>query len=298
MATLTKGNHFPPTVVSEIFNKAQGRSTLAKLSGSTPIAFNGTEIFTFDMDTDVAIVAEGAAKEHGGATVEPIVIAPIKIEYGARVTDEFIFASEEAQLDILQSFTDGFAKKVARGLDIMAMHGLNPRTKTTSSVIGTNSFDTNTKVHEVSYVKGSEDANIETAAAAIGDYDVTGIAMSKDFSAGLAQANAHGVKLYPELAWGANPDKINGITVDVNSTVNVAPSGEKGDMAIVGDFENAFKWGFAKNINMEVIEYGDPDNTGKDLKGYNQVYLRGEAYIGWGILDPEAFAIILENDAS
>ena len=40
------------------------------------------------------------------------------------------------------------------------------------------------------------------------------------------------------------------------------------------------------------MEYGDPDNTGKDLKGYNQVYLRLEAYIGWGILDPDAFARI------
>ena len=29
-----------------------------------------------------------------------------------------------------------------------------------------------------------------------------------------------------------------------------------------------------------------------DLKGHNQVYLRGEAYIGWGILDRSAFAHI------
>ena len=35
---------------------------------------------------------------------------------------------------------------------------------------------------------------------------------------------------------------------------------------------------------MEIIQYGDPDNSGKDLKGYNQIYIRAEAYIGWGIL--------------
>ena len=41
-----------------------------------------------------------------------------------------------------------------------------------------------------------------------------------------------------------------------------------------------------------MIEYGDPDNSGYDLKGHNQVYLRGEAYIGWGILDKDAFALV------
>jgi hypothetical protein len=57
----------------------------------------------------------------------------------------------------------------------------------------------------------------------------------------------------------------------------------------VGDFENAFRWGFGKEVSLEVIEYGDPDNTGSDLKGHNQVYLRCEAYIGWGILDFDSF---------
>ena len=53
-----------------------------------------------------------------------------------------------------------------------------------------------------------------------------------------------------------------------------------------------FKWGYAKQIPFEVIKYGDPDNSGKDLKGYNQVYLRAETDVGWGILAPEHFAII------
>ena len=38
-----------------------------------------------------------------------------------------------------------------------------------------------------------------------------------------------------------------------------------------------------------------PDNSGLDLKGYNQVYLRAEAYLGWGVLAPEAFARVTEG---
>ena len=46
---------------------------------------------------------------------------------------------------------------------------------------------------------------------------------------------------------------------------------------------------------MEVIQYGDPDNSGLDLKGYNQVYIRSELYLGWGILEPANFARIVEE---
>ena len=54
------------------------------------------------------------------------------------------------------------------------------------------------------------------------------------------------------------------------------------------------KWGYAKQIPLEVIRYGDPDNSGKDLKGYNQVYLRAEIYLGWGILDNNSFARVVK----
>lgn len=78
---------------------------------------------------------------------------------------------------------------------------------------------------------------------------------------------------------------------DVNSTLNAATTK---DHAIVGDFQDGFKWGYSKEIPMEIIQYGDPDNSGKDLKGYNQVYIRAEIYLGWAIMIPEAFARIVE----
>lgn len=292
--TLTKGELFAPETVADLFSKVSGKSSLAKLAGTMPIPFNGAEIFTFSMDDEVNIVAENTVKAAGSITVAPLKVVPIKIEYGARVTDEFMYASEEKQLDILKAFNDGYAKKVARALDIMAMHGVNPRTKTVSELIGTNSFDTNTGVTTVTYDATQIEENIETAIAAVDEaYDTTGMAMSKDFSSTLASLTVNGVKQYPELAWGANPGNVHGLPVDVNSTVSFNSSKDK---AIVGDFANAFKWGYAKEIQLEVIQYGDPDQSGKDLKAYNQVYLRCETYIGWGILDAGAFARIAERE--
>lgn len=97
-----------------------------------------------------------------------------------------------------------------------------------------------------------------------------------------------GRKIYPELAWGNAPSQMNGIQTVTNNTVSFNSSK---DLAIVGDF-STFKWGYSKEIPLEIIEYGDPDNSGQDLKGCGQVYIRAKAYIGWGIMDKSAFAVI------
>ena len=114
-------------------------------------------------------------------------------------------------------------------------------------------------------------------------------------SALAAQTKADGSKMYPELAWGNNPGNINGLRVE--STSNMSANSSR-DRALVGDFNGIFKWGYAKQIPIEIIRYGNPDNDQDlgDLKGHNQIYLRGEMYIGWGILDPEAFAFVKEEE--
>ena len=291
---LSKGSLFPEELATTMFSKVKGRSSLAKLSAADPIPFNGITEFIFSMDKEVDIVAENGKNTNGGVTIDPVAIVPVKFEYGTRISDEFMHASEEVQLDYLSSFADGFSKKIARGIDIAAMHGLNPRTGSASTVVGTNHFDAKV-TEEVLYTSTDPDANVDDAVSAIqaADGDVNGIAMSTAFASALSKMKANGVRLYPDLAWGGNPGSINGLSADVNNTVAFGTSTT--DMAIVGDFQNAFKWGYSKEIPIEVIPYGDPDNSGQDLKGYNQVYLRGEVYVGWGILVPAAFARIVSE---
>ena len=292
MATeLSKGTLFDPTLVTDLINKVKGKSSLAKLGTQQPIPFNGMKEFTFTMDSEIDIVAENGKKTHGGVSLAPVTIVPIKFEYGARVSDEFMYASEEAKVDILKAFNEGFAAKVAKGLDIAAFHGFNPRTGSASTVVGTNHFDSMV-TQTVNYAAASIDDNIEAAIALVegSDGEVSGMALSPTARQALAALkNSSNERLYPELAWGGQPGTINGLAVDVNKTV----SNGNVDEAIVGDFANMFKWGYAKEIPMKVIEYGDPDNSGKDLQGYNQVYIRAEIYLGWGILDASSFARII-----
>lgn len=291
MATeLSKGNLFDPVLVTDLFNKVKGKSSLAVLSAQTPIPFNGRKEFTFTMDSEIDVVAENGKKTHGGVTVDPVTIVPVKFEYGARISDEFLYASEEQQIDILKAFNEGFARKVASGFDIAAMHGLNPRTGTASSVIGNNHFDAKV-TQTVTYADATPDENIEAAIALVegADGEVSGMAIAPAVRSALAAlTKSTGEKLYPEFAFGGQPTTLGANKLDINKTV------AKGDVdkAIIGDFANAFKWGYSKEIPLEIIKYGDPDNSGKDLKGYNQVYIRAEVYLGWGILMGESFARI------
>lgn len=290
--SLKQGTLFKPELVKELISKVQGRSVLAKLSSQTPIPFNGVEQFIFNLEGNAQIVGEGQQKGAGKAIIEPKVIKPLKFVYQARITDEFKYASEEKQLEYLSQFADGFAKKIADAFDIAAIHGLEPKGLTDATFRDTNSFDGLISGNIVTYAEDKFDDNIDAAVQQIvaKGGEVTGVAISPVGGQSLAKLKVNGVAQYPEFRFGQNPDSLYGMKSDVNKNLTVTGGTAQTDHAIVGDFENRFKWGYAENIPMEIIEYGDPDGAGRDLKAYNEILLRAEAFIGWGILDADAFA--------
>ncbi|MBR2422603.1 MAG: phage major capsid protein [Oscillospiraceae bacterium] len=290
--TLNMTQKFDPELVKDLFNKVRGKSSLAALCAQEPIEFVGNTVMVFSMDNEVALVAEGESYGHGGVAVKPVKIVPVEIEYGARISDRFMTASEEEKLDMLEAYNNGFAAKVGRGIDIIYMHGKNPRTNEQSDLI-TSYFD---KIEQtVPYDAAAPDDCVDDAIALTGDWDVTGIAMAKSFASALGKkTNENGTKMYPGLSWGGDPKEVNGIPSSVNSTVSF---GDSEDMAIVGDFANCIKWGYAKDMTITIIPYGDPDNSGKDLAGHGQIYIRAKAYVGLGILVPEAFARVVKEGA-
>lgn len=288
---------FPPELVTEMFNAVRGHSALARLCTAKPMPFAGTKEMVFTMDGEAEIVGEGAQKSPNDAGFTPVTIVPVKFVYQHRVTDEFKYMSEEAQLPYLQAFADGFAKKIARGLDIAAMHGINPISGAASTVVGTNHFDAAVS-QTATYTAGTSVADdvLDTAIQTIlgNEREVNGVAMSALFGQYMAAVKVNGVVQYPEFRFGGKPAAFAGMGVDVNTTVNKKLSAATSrDLAIVGDFANAFRWGYAKNIPLEIIEFGDPDGQG-DLKRQNQIELRSEAYIGWGILDGASFCRIVD----
>ncbi len=296
MAAISMGTNFPPELVRSMMSLVTGHSSLARLSERQPIPFVGEKIFTFTLDKEADIVAENGAKSAGGATLGTISINPIKFEYSARVSDEFMRADEEYQLRVLEEFGDGAGRAFARALDLAAFHGVNPRTNADSAVVGANNFDDKIE-NKVTYAASTPDDNLDAAIAMItgADREFNGIAMSPTMAADMAKVKANGIVQYPEFRFGGRPATFAGISMDINGTVSKMPTSvETTSMAYVGDFANRFRWGYATDMPVEIIQYGNPDNdlVAGDLRGHNQILLRLEAFIGWGILDPSAFAVI------
>lgn len=297
MTTLQAGTLFKPELVKELISKVQGTSVLAQLSTQTPIPFNGTEQFIFNLEGDAQIVGEGKKKEAGEAKIEPVIIKPLKFVYQARISDEFLRASEEKQIEYMSLFTDGFATKIAQAFDIAALHGVEPKTLTDATFKTTNSFDGLVTTNVVTYVEAQIDANIEDAIQAVvaTDNDVTGIAMSPTAARAMSKIkNKNEDAKYSEFSFGGRPKEFADHKLEINKNLTKQGSNLEKDHVIVGDFENRFKWGYAENMPLEIIQFGDPDGTGRDLKAYNEICLRAEAFIGWGILDATAFARVKE----
>ena len=295
MSALSMSTLFPKELVTEMFSKVKGHSSLAKMSNQEAVPFTGKDYFVFSLDSDISIVGENGAKPAGDASVSAVTVKPIKVVYQSRVSDEFKYAAEERRLQYLNDFADGFAKKLAAGLDKMAIHGVDPATgNLATGTIGNNYFDYVCASTAITYNGSTPDANLESAIAVLenNEYAPTGIAMAPLMRAamGAMTNSANGAK-YPGFQFGGTAD-LGGIKVDSNITIGSA-SGSN-DRALVGDF-SAFRWGFAKDIPLEIIEYGNPDGGSYDLKQANQVLLRSEAWIGWGILDANAFCLVCKD---
>ena len=292
MTTQKAGTLFNPELVKEIMTKVRGYSTIAKLSSKEPIPFNGVEQFIFNLEGNAQIVGEGELKQAGQSTMTSKVIKPLKFVYQARISNEFKYASDEKKVNYLKVYADGFAKKIAVAFDLAAIHGLEPKSMADASFKATNSFDGVVTGNVVNFDADTIDDNIDTAVQMVvaSDFDVTGIALSPLAGQSLAKIKVNGVVQYPEFRFGQNPDSFYNMKSDVNKTLVTVGGTARTDHVIAGDFDNMFKWGYAENIPMEIIEFGDPDGTGRDLKAYNEICLRSEAFIGWGILDANAFA--------
>lgn len=293
--TLKAGTLFSPELVIELMSKVKGKSVLASLTTQKPIPFNGTEQFIFNLEGNAYIVGEGEAKKAGKSTLEPVVIKPMKFVYQARYSDEFKYAADEKRLQYLKHFTDGFAKIIARSFDIAALHGVEPGSMTDGSFKAKNSFDGQIIGNVSDYAEANIDENIEAAVQQVilKGAEINGMAISPVAGAAMAKkVDTSGRPLYPEFKFGQIPATFGNMKTASAQNLVLADGSHTADKdyVIVGDFDNMFQWGYAENIPLEIIEYGDPDGTGRDLKQYNEVCLRAEAFIGWGILDADSFA--------
>lgn len=290
MAMKTDQIKLPVSVATEIVNKAKDTSTIAFLSPSTPQIFSDADYLVFNGKSEAEVVAEGAVKNSYEQTVDSVVAKRFKVQTTTRVTSELQWADEDNQLQIIRSIQADQAAALGRALDYVIYHAINPKAGTALS--GFNPLSTSA----VQVTDGDDDiSNVDALADALNDsYDINGVALSKTWASRLRKLRvpSTGMRFYPEIPLNLQAGSLDGITAATSGTVNgrLAKTPTK-VLAFMGDF-SLIKWGMVRDLTSEIIAYGDPDQTGVDLKAHNQIAYRTEAMYAFAVIDPHAFAVL------
>lgn len=289
MAMDTSKIKLPAEVTQAIINKVGNTSTIAALSPSTPQLFLNEDYMVFNGAAEAEVVAEGQKKSSYEQAASYITGKKFKVQCTTRVTEELKWADEDNRLEIISSIQEDQTKAIARALDYVIYHAINP--KSGEPLSGYDALTANAVT-----VTDSEDdiANVDALADAVNEYEINGVALSRTWASRLRKLRvpATGMRFYPEIPINLAAGTLDGIPAATSTTVNGAKAtAETKVLGIMGDY-SLIKWGMIRDIWAEVIQYGDPDQTGVDLKAHNQIAYRTEAMFSYAVLDPKAFAVL------
>jgi hypothetical protein len=297
----------PNHLKAGIWKKVQTLSAVAKLCGAEPQKFGTQQYMVLTAAPKAEVVGEGVSKSPSNATYSPVVAIPRKVQVTLRTSDEFLWADEDYQLGVFTDMQGLIGIALARALDLIAIHGINPLTGALLTGSPAKLIDTMNRV-AWNASTSNPDLAIEAAVGMVLADEITpnGIALAPSFAFDYATQRhpTSGQLLHPEAGFGQNMPNVSGLAAAVSSTVAGPEAAVSGGAyattnpnvkAIIGDWE-AFKWGVQRSIPIELIRYGDPDGQG-DLKRKNEIALRGEVVYGVGILDLDAFSLVSDLEA-
>ena len=215
----------------------------------------------------------------------------------------------ERDIEMYRSYGQPFIEEMVadmiaampRALDYAVIHGIDPRTGEAVTALAP-------AIHDSTLVlDGSGQpayAGIDAAKRALfaNGYRPNGVALATGYAADFATARAglNEQLIYPTF----DPNGIStleGLRTVVSETVAAqgkekAPKPFEPLQAIVGDWRTVV-WDIVRPATLVEFTSGDPDNTGRDLAGYNEVAYRLEVAFAWGVADPNAFALVTGTPA-
>lgn len=281
----------PETLLDKMIVKTRSTSTVARLSNKEVMKFGVNKIPVFDVLPKAELLEEGANHNASEARFTSITAVPRKASVTVRLTDEVLHAEEDEQIKALDTVIAAGSVALGRALDFGVYHRINPLTGQPISSL-TEYLNATTKRVEINTAEPDVDLEAAVGMLLTGDMPVTGIALDPKFSYALATLkDQDGRRRYPELGFGQKIENFAGINAAVGSTVSGTPEATDTKVrAIVGDYENALRWGLQREALMEVIRYGDPDGLG-DLRRAGKIAIRLEVFYAWGMLK-DYFAVI------
>lgn len=294
MATLaTTSLTIPTQILHPFLDQIANGSCVATLSGSIPMKFGTGSTMTFDIG-EAEYVGEGAEK--GPSTITPTTktVTPKKFHKTLRFNEEVLWADEDHQMGVVADILERIAPALARALDFGVFHEINPTGGAVVAAMNGGLTDTTNLVEYVAADKPYVSLDAADALVLADGYVPRDIALDPTYASKFSalRGTTSEQKLYPNFDLGLDVSELEGHRASVSNTVRGTGvlAVDTDVLGFVGDF-NAIRWGIQRQINLELIKYGDPDGGG-DLKRNNQVAFRSEIVYGWGIADLNAFAKI------
>lgn len=290
MPLTTEDFTVPTTELGRIADRVRNDSVLATLSPERPTLFGNVSAIRMSRKPRAQIVAEGAAKSSDTPEWGSVVASPIKFQTTVRMTDEVRWLDQDHRLQIVDELVDSISDSMARAVDLIGIHGINPLTGTSAASV--TSYLNQTTNRTTAGSAPTDELIAAVGAVAGNGYQATGLALDQGYAFQVAtDTYDDGRERNPGLGFGNTVTNWKGLTLASSSTVSGQP--ESADTllrALVGDYTQV-KWGFQRRIPVEVIPYGDPDGNG-DLQANNEIAYRAEGVIYVAIFDLDAFSAV------
>ena len=300
MALNTSMLNLPGTMLGVVTEAALDSGLLPKLVASKPTLFGPVSGAVFNGVPRAQIVGESEKKDPQDAfELKPFRAEPVKAQITVRLSDEFKWADEDYRLGVMSDMVaPAIGAGMGRFVDLFVFHGINPITGAVSDK-ATSYLSQAEKIVEVG---GSATAELSEAVGLIASTGLAmpnGIAFDAAYNYALATEvypaghSLAGQPMYPQMGF-SGIENWRGLKGASSSTVSGRPEiADSGIRAVVGDY-NEIKWGYQRQIPLHVIEYGDPDQTGRDLQAHNEIALRAEVVIYAAIGNLDKFVLVKE----
>ncbi|WP_281261697.1 phage major capsid protein [Actinokineospora auranticolor] len=287
----------PPEVTGPIFEKAADKSVIARLSGNVPVPIGGIAVPVNTQKPEVGVVGEGQEKPVSNVGGKFKMFKPVKLATIVVVSEAFARANVGGTYSRL---SDDLADAVARGVDLLTLHGRSP-------IDGTRVPDkeyidqTSNRVvlgstpRDEGGIAGDFIAGYELIVNDESSDDFTGFAMDKRLRPRLMGAtDVQGRPLLQTTANLADPlDVVLGLPAAYARAVSgrVGASPDTSVRAYGGDWTQV-RYGFAEEMTLRVSTEATLMIDGEvvSLWQRNLVGLLIECWFAWAIGDVNAFA--------
>ena len=273
---------------------------ILRLTPTRPQVAKGSHtILTMGPRAKGALVEESGAKPDNGRQIVTKPFVTTKLVYSQRVSDEFMSYTDDEQVDFIGGLiNDWLRTSLPADIDTVVVHGINPYTGQVSASLSDYIAKSGSSIMVPSTGESGSaiDADIATAAERLTAYatNVNGIAIAPTAASALSTVTIGSQKKYPE----AGVFGLEGNSLAGRRAASSAEIGEYGNVKVVlGDWRYLYL-AFAGEAAWRVQTAGDPDNTGRDLAGHNEVLIRLEEHFGFRVLDNKGLAVIGGGEVS